>query len=269
MRLVIARVQECLIWLAGIILYGCPGDARQHQRFFLAICLPGVLMREPGILMRRRCEVWGLNTTPLTNTPSVLQSLPSRPHLLASFHAGGQDFQIAGRYHKYSYLVHSNLTHMCCQGGTHDHWELCCCSACSACLAPGLPIPQARFSATHKCFAFPTSTHPYVIRRFPRFESFWSPRGCMNTGAPPEVALLRAPRLSVLPQFQGEHRERTLWGTYRPGLYFGATSFPGMQAPAAHAARAQALQQLLPSGLHLLLLTRPAGGTAHALATYA
>ena len=39
---------------------------------------------------------------------------------------------------------------------------------------------------------------------------------------PPEVAPLRAPRLSFLPQFQGEHRERTLWGTYRPGLYFGA-----------------------------------------------
>lgn len=33
---------------------------------------------------------------------------------------------------------------------------------------------------------------------------------------------LRAPRLSALPQFQGEHRERTLWGTYRPGLYLGA-----------------------------------------------
>ena len=42
------------------------------------------------------------------------------------------------------------------------------------------------------------------------------------TGVPPEVAPLRAPRLSLLPQFQGEHRERTLWGTYRPGLYFGA-----------------------------------------------
>ncbi|KAK9838545.1 hypothetical protein WJX81_006602 [Elliptochloris bilobata] len=41
------------------------------------------------------------------------------------------------------------------------------------------------------------------------------------TGLPPEVSPLRAPRLSLLPQFQGEHREGTLWGTYRPGLYFG------------------------------------------------
>jgi len=47
-------------------------------------------------------------------------------------------------------------------------------------------------------------------------------RGCHAAGLPPEVAPLRVPRLSDLPQFQGAHRERTFWGTYRPGLYLGA-----------------------------------------------
>lgn len=58
--------------------------------------------------------------------------------------------------------------------------------------------------------------------------------GLAGAWLPPEVTPLRAPRLSALPQFQGEHRERTLWGTYRPGLYLGAMdsdrlwfSFPG------------------------------------------
>lgn len=30
------------------------------------------------------------------------------------------------------------------------------------------------------------------------------------------------PPLKRLPQFGGEHEERLLWGTYRPGYYFGA-----------------------------------------------
>ncbi|KAK9809318.1 hypothetical protein WJX73_004307 [Symbiochloris irregularis] len=45
----------------------------------------------------------------------------------------------------------------------------------------------------------------------------------MTPGAlPPAVQLLKASRLAELAQFQGEHQDRMLWGTYRPGLYFGA-----------------------------------------------
>ena len=32
------------------------------------------------------------------------------------------------------------------------------------------------------------------------------------------------PRLTELPQFGGAHAERLLWGTYRPGFYFGEAS---------------------------------------------
>lgn len=35
------------------------------------------------------------------------------------------------------------------------------------------------------------------------------------------------PRLTALPQFGGGHAERLLWGTYRPGFYFGG---PGRRA---------------------------------------
>ena len=31
-----------------------------------------------------------------------------------------------------------------------------------------------------------------------------------------------APRLTQLAQFQGDYADRMLWGTYRPGFYFGA-----------------------------------------------
>ena len=33
------------------------------------------------------------------------------------------------------------------------------------------------------------------------------------------------PPLKGLPQFGGEHEEGLLWGTYRPGYYFGAQLF--------------------------------------------
>jgi len=38
---------------------------------------------------------------------------------------------------------------------------------------------------------------------------------------PAELQPLRAPLLSSLPEFGGEYRDRMMWGSYRPGLYFG------------------------------------------------
>lgn len=38
---------------------------------------------------------------------------------------------------------------------------------------------------------------------------------------PAAVQLLKAPKLVELAQFQGEHQDQMLWGTYRPGIYFG------------------------------------------------
>lgn len=38
---------------------------------------------------------------------------------------------------------------------------------------------------------------------------------------PPHLRPFPGPKLAALPQFQGDHAQRMLWGTYRPGLYFG------------------------------------------------
>ncbi|KAF5826933.1 glycoside hydrolase [Dunaliella salina] len=39
--------------------------------------------------------------------------------------------------------------------------------------------------------------------------------------APDELRPLSAPRLTSLAEFGGDYKERMLWGSYRPGLYFG------------------------------------------------
>lgn len=38
---------------------------------------------------------------------------------------------------------------------------------------------------------------------------------------PPHLRPFPGPKLSALPQFQGQHAEKHLWGTYRSGYYFG------------------------------------------------
>jgi mannosyl-oligosaccharide glucosidase len=38
---------------------------------------------------------------------------------------------------------------------------------------------------------------------------------------PAELRPLRAAKLTALPEFGGEYKDRMLWGSYRPGLYFG------------------------------------------------
>jgi hypothetical protein len=38
---------------------------------------------------------------------------------------------------------------------------------------------------------------------------------------PPEVTPFAAPSLRALPEFGGAYARALLWGTYRPGLYFG------------------------------------------------
>lgn len=39
--------------------------------------------------------------------------------------------------------------------------------------------------------------------------------------APPMLRLLRAPKLTQLPEFDRQYRDSMLWGSYRSGLYFG------------------------------------------------
>ena len=46
--------------------------------------------------------------------------------------------------------------------------------------------------------------------------------GFSRGGQPSPLDPFPAKRLVGLPQFQGPHAARLLWGTYRPGLYFGA-----------------------------------------------
>lgn len=41
---------------------------------------------------------------------------------------------------------------------------------------------------------------------------------------PRDLRPINLPKLTLLPQFQGEHARKYLWGTYRPGLYFGVRS---------------------------------------------
>lgn len=38
---------------------------------------------------------------------------------------------------------------------------------------------------------------------------------------PKELERIPGPRLTEHAQFQGDHKRRFLWGTYRPGYYFG------------------------------------------------
>lgn len=38
----------------------------------------------------------------------------------------------------------------------------------------------------------------------------------------PSVVPIDLPTMTALPQFGGDYRRSMLWGTYRPGLYFGA-----------------------------------------------
>ena len=40
----------------------------------------------------------------------------------------------------------------------------------------------------------------------------------------PSVVPIDLPTLTSLPQFGGGYRRSMLWGTYRPGLYFGVCS---------------------------------------------
>jgi len=41
---------------------------------------------------------------------------------------------------------------------------------------------------------------------------------------PRDLRPINLPKLTFLSQFQGEHGRKYLWGTYRPGLYFGVRS---------------------------------------------
>ncbi len=45
---------------------------------------------------------------------------------------------------------------------------------------------------------------------------------CAVTRPPAVLDPFPGQQLKQLPQFGGEHEERLLWGTYRPGYYFGA-----------------------------------------------
>ena len=62
------------------------------------------------------------------------------------------------------------------------------------------------------CLGLQAATHRVVADT-----SIWA----VLHSPPPEVQPLAAERLSLLPAFHGSYRNRTLWGTYRPGLYFG------------------------------------------------
>ncbi len=37
----------------------------------------------------------------------------------------------------------------------------------------------------------------------------------------PVLRLLKAPKLTELPEFDASYKDRMLWGSYRSGLYFG------------------------------------------------
>lgn len=39
--------------------------------------------------------------------------------------------------------------------------------------------------------------------------------------APDELRPLSAAKLTTLPEFGGDYKDQMLWGSYRPGLYFG------------------------------------------------
>ncbi len=45
---------------------------------------------------------------------------------------------------------------------------------------------------------------------------------CVAGNQVPETTPLKAALLQTLPQFQGDHAEELLWGSYRSGLYLGA-----------------------------------------------
>lgn len=38
---------------------------------------------------------------------------------------------------------------------------------------------------------------------------------------PADLQPLKAPKLTQLPQFTNEYKQKMLWGSYRSGLYFG------------------------------------------------
>ena len=46
-----------------------------------------------------------------------------------------------------------------------------------------------------------------------------------------EITPLDAPLLQTLPQFQGQHVEDLLWGSYRSGLYLGEYRQQDLPAP--------------------------------------
>lgn len=56
-----------------------------------------------------------------------------------------------------------------------------------------------------------------------------SPPSCAGPKGPPVLQPFPGPPLKQLPQFGGEQEERLLWGTYRPGYYFGALLLFGQQ----------------------------------------
>ncbi len=47
---------------------------------------------------------------------------------------------------------------------------------------------------------------------------------------PAELLPLRAPKMTELPEFKGEHANDLLWGSYRSGLYFGMRTRCGARA---------------------------------------
>lgn len=57
---------------------------------------------------------------------------------------------------------------------------------------------------------------------------------CVAHAGPSQPAVLRpfpGAQLKQLPQFEGSHADQLLWGTYRPGYYFGTWSRALMAEP--------------------------------------
>lgn len=58
---------------------------------------------------------------------------------------------------------------------------------------------------------------PLICRLRPTGKKFFARAGPL----PAAVKFLKAPKLVELAQFQGKYQDQMLWGTYRPGNYFG------------------------------------------------
>ena len=83
--------------------------------------------------------------------------------------------------------------------------------------APKRPGELGRSADAHWCRTPPALVAACMLHRF-------RCKGASVRSGPedhPSVVPINLPTLTSLPQFGGDYRRSMLWGTYRPGLYFG------------------------------------------------